>query len=186
MRNFSFLILISFLFLISGCASKEDLRPKRDCPIEQLLLDQNDYPPGTILDSIRSPIAEKPLESAGVSAYPKDSWASQMVIRYLSIDRATEEYEGSLKRIFDPREVFGSWETPPILDLNNLSVNHHNISCGNVNSFGKRCYMIAQYEEYYVFFRADVPLKGVSYEMFRDWILKIDAEMSACLNQTTN
>lgn len=46
--------------------------------------------------------------------------------------------------------------------------------------------MIAQYEEYYVFFRADVPLKGVSYEMFRDWILKIDAEMSACLNQTTN
>ena len=106
-----------------------------------------------------------------------------MVIRNFSTDNAVDKYEKTQEIIFNPNEVFGSWETPSVLVMDNLSANHHEIACGNVNSFGKRCYMIGQYEEYFVFFRADVPGKGLTYEMYRDLILRIGHEMEACLNQ---
>jgi len=183
MKKCAIPILIGFLFLLTGCASQEDLRPKRDCPIEQLLLDQSDYPPNTIIDSVHSPIAEEPLESAGLSAYPMNSWTNQMVIRFFSIANAIAKYEKVQETIFNPNEVVDSWKTPLVLGLDNLSASHYQIACGNVISFGKRCYMIGQYEEYFMFFRADVPGKGLTYEMYRDLILRIDNEMKACLNR---
>jgi hypothetical protein len=159
------------------------MRPKRDCPIEELLLDQSDYPPDTILNDSRSPIAEMPLESAGGSANYRSTAISQLVARFFSVNNANTEYEKTQKRLFDPDEVYGSWEIPPILDMNNLSANRYEIACGNVVSFGNRCFMIGQYEEYYVFFRADISSKGVTHELFRDLILRIDEEMSSCLER---
>jgi hypothetical protein len=180
-------LVIYFVFgsflILAGCAGQEDLRPKRDCPVKQLLLDQSDYPPDAVFDTIDSPIADKPLESAGQSAYYKDSWTDQTVVRYFSNDNAIAEYDKAQKIVFDPDEVVGLWETPPILNLENLSADRLDIACGNVISFGKRCYMIGQYEEYYVFFRADISGNGITHEIFRDLILKIDDRMSACLNQ---
>jgi hypothetical protein len=183
MLRYKTIVLLGLLVLIVGCSNQKDLRPKRDCPIENFFLDQTDYPPETILDPVRSPIAEKPLESAEMSAYPNDSWTNQIVVRYSSTNRAAEEYEESFERIFSPREVHGSWKIPPPLALDNLSATQYWISCGNVKSFGKRCIMLAQFEEYYVFFRADVPMKDVTYEMFRDWVLIINAKIASCLNQ---
>jgi hypothetical protein len=136
MRQLKISILMGFLFVLTSCANQEDLRPKRECPIEKLLLDKSDYPPDTILDSVHSPIAEEPLESAGLSAYPKDSWTGQLVIRHFSIEIAVNRYEETQKTIFHPNEVFGSWETPAALNLDYLAANRHNIACGNVNSFG--------------------------------------------------
>jgi hypothetical protein len=175
--------ILGFLVVLTGCAVKEDLRPKRDCPIEQLLLDQSDYPPDSIFDTIDSPIADKPLESAGQSAYYQNSWTDQTVVRYFSNDNATAEYEKVQKIIFDSDEVVGSWEIPPVLNLNNISADRFEFACGNVVSFGNRCYIIGQYEEYYVFFRADISGKGVTQEIFRDLVLRIDEEMSSCLDR---
>jgi hypothetical protein len=67
-KRLVFFFVFGFLLFLSGCIGQEDMRPKRDCPIEELLLDQSDYPPDTILNDSRSPIAEMPLESAGGSA----------------------------------------------------------------------------------------------------------------------
>lgn len=178
--NLRYLIFGSLLVLV-GCASIENISVERDCPIKELLLDQTDYPPDSIFDTIDSPIADKPLESAGQSAYYKDSWTDQTVVRYSSIDNAIAEYDKVQKIVFDPDEVSGTWETPPILALDNFSADRHEIACGNVVSFGNRCFMIGQYEEYYVFFRADISGKGVTHELFRDLVLRIDEEMSACL-----
>ncbi len=184
MRNRHYLYLIfGFFLVLTGCSGKEDLRPKRDCPIEQLLLDQSAYPSGTILNEIISPVADKPLESADQSADYQDSGLFQIVIRYFSTENATAEYDDRKKSIFAPDEVVGVWETPPILDLNNLSADRHQIACGNVISFGRRCYLISQYEEYYVFFRADISKNGITHELFRDLARKIDDEIDSCVNR---
>jgi len=182
MRFHILYLIIGCLLMLSGCASQEDLRPKRDCPIEQLLLDQSDYPPDTILNDIISPVAEQPLESADRSANYHNNATFQEVVRYFSTKNALAEYGKVQKIVFDPDEVAGIWETPPILRLDSLSADRHQIACGNVVSFGNRCFMISQYEEYYVFFRADISSKGITHELFRDLVLKIDEEMSSCLD----
>ena len=181
--RFWFFYLFGFMLFLAGCANKEDLRPKRTCPIEELLLSQYDYPTDTILNDINSPIADKPLESASRSANYNNNATFQEAVRYFSIDNAIAEYDKVQKRLFDPKEVFGTWETPTTLVLDNLSADRHEIACGNVISFGKRCYMIGQYEEYYVFFTADISSKGVTHEIFRDLVLKIDDRMASCLSQ---
>ena len=124
-----------------------------------------------------------PLESAGGSANYRGTATSQLVARFFSIDSAVTEYEKTQKRLFAPDEVAGVWETPPMLELDNLSADRHEIACGNVVSFGNRCFMIGQYEEYYVFFRADISSNGITHELFGDLVLKIDEEMSTCLER---
>lgn len=107
----------------------------------------------------------------------------EMVISYPSADRAREKLDERQGAIFHPSEVHGEWEVLPVSNLNDLSADQYKIACGNVVSFGKRCYLIGQYEEYYVFFRADISNDGITREMFRDLVLKIDNRMSACINQ---
>jgi hypothetical protein len=181
-KRFVLCFIFGFFLFLAGCASKTDLRPQRDCPIKELLLDQSDYPPDSVFDTIDSPIADKPLESAGQSAYYKNSWTDQTVVRYYSNDNAIAEYEKVQKIVFDPREVVGSWKIPPVLGFNNLSLDRYEIACGNVISFGERCYMIGQNEEYYIFFRANISNDGVTYELFRDLVLKIDNEVASCVD----
>jgi hypothetical protein len=107
----------------------------------------------------------------------------EMVIRYSSVTRANEVFDERKMSIFHPTEVYGEWEMPPTLNLDDLSADHYEIACGNVVSFGNRCYMIGQYNEYYVFFRADIFNHGITHELFRDLVLKIDERMSACVLQ---
>ncbi len=180
---FQLFYLLGLTLLLAGCTNKEDTRPKRACLIEELLLSQSDYPPDTIFNDSRVSIAEYPLESAGGSASYNNDATSQLVARHFSAENAIKEYEETEKRVIAPDEVVGLWETPVVLDLNNLSANRHKIACGNVVSFGNRCYMVGQYEEYYVFFRADISAQGINNELFRDLVLKIDEEMSACLGR---
>jgi hypothetical protein len=154
-----------------------------NCRIDQLLLKQSDYPSGTILDRINSPIAEEPRESAGKSAYYRESWIGEMVVIYPSVVRAREIFESRQASIFDSSEVYGAWETPSSLNLDNLSADQYRISCGNVKSFGNRCFMIGRYEEYFVLFRADISSNGITYEIFRDLILKINEQIDSCSSQ---
>jgi hypothetical protein len=177
------LFLFGLSLLLLGCTTKEYLRPVRDCPIEELLLSQSDYPPNTILNDSRSPIAEKPSESAGGSANYNGDATSQLVARHSSIENAVKEYEKWEIISFDADDVVDSWETPEILDLKEISADRQKIACGNLVGFGNRCYMVGQYEEYFVFFWADISKNGVNHEMFRDLVLKIDDRVASCLNK---
>jgi hypothetical protein len=178
-----FLFLLGLSLLLLGCTSNEDLRPTRDCPIEELLLSQFDYPPNTILNASRSPIAEKPSESAGGSANYNGDATSQLVARHSSVENAVKEYEKWENIAFDADDVIGIWETPEILKLKEISADRQKIACGNLVSFGKRCYMVGQYEEYFVFFWADISTKGITPELFRDLVISIDEEMASCLSR---
>jgi hypothetical protein len=177
-----FLYTFGFAFILLGCFAK-DLRPERDCPIEELLLSQADYPSDTILNESRSQIAEFPLESAGGSANYHGGGTSQLVARFSSVKNAKKEYEKWEKIAFDSDDVIGSWGTPAALVLNNLSADRYKIACGNLVSFGNRCYVVGQYEEYFVFFWADISAKGITPELFQDLVIKIDEKMTSCLSR---
>lgn len=182
MKKFLFLLLIVFLLLLTGCASKKTSRPERNCPIAQLLLDEEDYPEGTKFDTIDSPIGgDRPLSSAGQSAYYQESWVDQNVERYSFIEDAVEQYDQTSKRVFASDDIVGVWEIPPILILDNLSANRHEVGCATDETLGYRCYMIGQYEEYFVFYRVNIEPYGITHELYRDLVLKIDAEMASCL-----
>jgi hypothetical protein len=155
----------------------------QNCRIDQLLLDQSNYPSDTIFDDINSPIAEEPRESASRSVYYHENWIGEIVIRYPSIERANEIFRRRTKSVFHPAEVYGLWETPPEISLSDLSADQYEIACGDVKNFGKRCIMIGQYEEYFVMFNMDISNDDVSRELFRDLVLKIDDRMSACVSQ---
>lgn len=178
-----FLFLFGLSLLLLGCTTKENPRPVRDCPIEELLLSQSDYPPHTILNDSRSPIAEKPSESAGGSANYNGDATSQLVARHSSVKNAVKEYEKWKKIAFDASDVVGSWETPEILDLKEISADRQKIACGNLVGFGKRCYMVGQYEEYFVFFWADISAQGITQELFHNLVIKIDEKMASCLSR---
>lgn len=182
-------IYLRFLFLFGlslfclGCTTKEDLRLVRDCPIEELLLSQSDYPPNTILNDNRSPIADKPSESAGGSANYNGDATSQLVARHSSTENADKEYEKWKEIAFEANDVVGFWETPKILDLKEISADRQKIACGNLVGFGERCYMVGQYQEYFVFFWADISAQGITQELFRDLVVRIDEEMTLCLSR---
>lgn len=179
----SYFYLLYFLgvaFFLISCV--EDKRPKRDCPIEELLLSQSDYPPETIFNNINSPVAEMPLESASISTNYNSNATFQEVARHFATKNAISEFEKVEKIVFNSNKVVGSWEIPSKLELIDLSADIYKIACGNVVSFGNRCYMVGQYEEYYVFFRADISSQGIDHELFRDLVLKIDEEMSSCID----
>ncbi len=178
------LILFGLSLLLLGCAiMKEDLRPIRDCPIEELLLDQADYPPNTTVNESRSPIAEKPSVSAGGSANYNGDATSQLVARHSSVDNAVREYEKWAEIAFEVDDVGGLWETPEVLSLRETSASRQKVACGNVVSFGQRCYIVGQYEEYFIFFWADISAEGINQELFRDLVIRIDRDMAACLTR---
>ena len=178
-----FFLAVGIGILFTSCNPANNDTDKAYCPVEQLLLDQSDYPSGTILNVINSPIDEKPKESASRTANYNANGAGQIVIRYATTDKTLLEYNEWKKSVFAPSEVYGSWEMPSTFSGINLNADRYQIACGNVISFGNRCFMIGQYEEYYVFFRADISGTGITHGLFRDLVLKIDNEMSSCLDR---
>lgn len=185
MKKIYFLLSVSVvLVLTASCNTDNDATKKGSCSIENLLLEPDDYPSGTIINDINSPIDEKPNESASRTANFNSDAIGQIVIRFSSTDRTSEEYQLHQKSIFENDEVIGSWDTPSVfLEMPDLSANSQEIACGNVRSFGNRCFMIGQYEEYFVLFSADISDAGVTHELFRDLVLKIDKKMSSCLDR---
>jgi hypothetical protein len=177
-------IALGFLTLLTSCRINEASSSETSCQVEQLLLQETDYPANTVFEKIQSQLYGEPKESVAQTAYYYNSWMSESAIRYASRQRAAEIFDKYEKVIFAPSEVIGSWETPSIFpDEDSLVFENYEIACGNVVSFGNRCYMIGQYEKYYVFFRADIFNDGITHEMFRDLVLKIDERMSDCVLQ---
>lgn len=184
MKKLNILLYIAgSLFFLTSCNAQSVAIDTQNCPVDQLLLDQSDFPSGTILNIIHSPIDEKPKESASRSANYQDDPLGQIVIRYATTDKTLVEYNEWNKSVFSSSEVYGSWEIPATFSEISLKADHYQIACGNVISFGNRCLMVSQYQEYLVFFSADISNRGVTHELFRDLVLRIDEKMSSCLGR---
>lgn len=177
------IFILGFSIILISYGVKRFTASKQSCSIGQLLLDQSAYPPDTIFDNIMSPVDESPKESASRSSYYHESWIRELIIQYRSIPKAYEIFVDRQSHTFNPNRVYYGWEAPSILEADDISANQYEIGCGNVKNFGNRCILLAQYEEYVILFSVDISSNGVTRELFRDLVLKIDDRMSACVSQ---
>ncbi|MBV6467484.1 MAG: hypothetical protein PGMFKBFP_02846 [Anaerolineales bacterium] len=177
-RIFSFVFFILTAFLLSSCNSQN--RPIRDCQIGELLLSDMDFPSGTFVDPISSPVSEYPEESAGRTAVFSDDLIYHVVGRYLSSDGAQRKFADSFDLAFDDNKYEGPWAAPSGFSYTSSIANQFYVACGNTGT-KHQCRMIGQYEEYYVFFFSYVSDSGMNITIYQDLLDKIDDKMAQCL-----
>jgi hypothetical protein len=175
--------ILGFSIILIRSGVKRFTVSTQSCSIHQLLLDQSAYPPDTIFDNIMSPVDESPQESASRSSYYHESWITETVIKYRSVDKAFEIFVSHQDSVFSPNRVYYGWEAPSSFEADHISANQYEIGCGNVKNFGNRCILLAQYEEYVILFNVDISSNGVTRELFHDLVLKVDDQITSCLSQ---
>lgn len=173
------LLSLFVLALLSACNTRN---PSRDCPISELLLNATDFPAGTIVNDISSPVAEYPEESADVTASKNQDLVLHLVGRYPSTKVAKNKYDQNLNLRFGVESNGQTWEKPSEITFHSAIARQYNTACNIV--FGKtQCRMIGQYEEYYVFFFSNISTKGINLETYQDLLETIDQKMSRCLQK---
>lgn len=180
MKKTFFLFVFGVLVIISIFYFSNFIQKEQSCSLEKLFLSETDYPLSTTFDAINSPIDEKPKESASRASYYYESSMRESVIKYRTIDKAYEIFNYYNSSFFDPNEVYSVWNSP-LLKTDLLLASHNNNGCGNVKSFGDRCIFLGQYEEYIIIFDADISQNGITEEIFRDLVLRIDKKTASCV-----
>lgn len=177
---FSVLTALS-MYVFAGCqfVNPTPTLPARTCAIEDLLLADNEFPEGFIADSIGSPLAEMPEESAGRTAGYSHDLFYQKVGRYSSLLNASRKYEEQYDLSFAPRNDV-EWVHPDRIQYTSPTANQYHIACDTISK-EYQCRMIGQYEEYFVFSFAYISESGISFEIYQDILQKIDEKMSECI-----
>lgn len=181
-------ILVIGLFLVS-CMGKEELTaPERDCPVEELMLDEIALPPGIIAGEMLSPFPEGTLTSAGRAFYqPETGIAVHTVFRHGSANHALKK----MRETWEGLTLSSGWEateTPTELTKLELHADKSEVVCGVLNAIEQRVHMCefnAQYEEYSVEFSAHIVPSGVmTPKDVRRSVETIDQLMMGCLNSS--
>ncbi len=177
MKKLILLLIITFHFILVSCTNSQ---PTSECQINELILDKSDFPSGTVVDDISSPIDEYPSESAGRTAGYGKSLIYHVVGNYSSIRQAKLKYSNEDKYKFESDKYRGPWVTPEEITYESPIADQYHIACGPVQT-EYQCRMIARYEEYYVFFFAYVSEDGLNFNHLQEMLKSIDKKMEACL-----
>ena len=170
------------IFLVCLLVSCTSTRIERTCDLETILLVQHDFPTGTVVNQISSPIADMPTESAGLSASYVDSSMYHEVARYYSSVNAENKFQEVRDVLYRQTEYRGPWKTPKELSYVNLNAQQYYVACGEVGD-NYQCRMIGQYGEYYIFFSAYISNKGVTLDVLSGLLQSLDNHMAQCLQK---
>ncbi len=170
------IVWITFALMLVGCA-----RPSSKCEIKTLILDENLLPKGTYAERLISPVSEKPKESAARSFYYEPYDIFHMVINWHSTRSAKGEFNNYLETAFDTDKYMGPWETPNEM-YSSLAADNYHVGCGTVHGV-YQCRLAATYDEYSVYFRADIGEKGITLHKVNEILQAIDERMTQCVNQ---
>src|SRR5688572_705951 len=105
--NICYIVLL-VLTLLAACGP---IKAQNKCDINDLLLNNTDFPEGTILNDPSSPVDGYPAESANISASFLYDSMYQVVGRYSSVKRAEREFTDNL-RYFEEDSFGDPWKTP--------------------------------------------------------------------------
>ncbi|GEM_PF-1953229 len=183
MKKRYFLKLIPVIALaFLGCTLVNRPDEYEHCPVDKILLEESDYPSGTVFEDIKTKLYSEPKESIAQTAYYRVGSINQMVVYYFSPNRSKDVFNQHKKSIFSPREVTDSWELLPTFSNDHTIFEDYEIACGDVVNFGHRCFMIGRYQNYFVMYRSDISASGVTTELFSELVLKINNKLMSCLN----
>ena len=188
MRRVLLIATLTMLWAFTGGCYVLVTPPPRECPIENLTLDEEPFPPGAIAGKILSPLPGAPiprtsLESAGRTInYEYKGGANHDIYRYKSEGRAAQEFKRRKELEFSTRQWRGPWEIPNTLKYRSPIANRYYVACGMQNNV-YMCKMIAQYEEYFVLFSADMLPAAMTFEDLEHVLRAIDERMAQCLKK---
>jgi len=176
------ILLVILAFGVAGCSLT---LPQRHCPIESLLVDETSFPPGARADKVFSPLPRAAKESAGRTIYlPMPlGIANHDVYRYKSAARAAWQFRQEKERTFTPGRWRGPWNVPEALTYRSPIADQYYVACEIRSGVYSMCEMIAQYEEYYVYFKTDVSPGVMTFPRVEHALRAIDERMADCLGR---
>lgn len=182
LRRGTWLVLLALG--VAGCGILSP-PPARDCPIESLLLDEEPFPLGARADSVFSPLPEKGWETAGRTIHlPMPiGIANHDVYRYKSAARADWQFRQEKELTFMPGRWRGPWDVPEALTYRSPIADQYYVACEVRSGVYSKCEMIAQYEEYFVYFKTDVSSGVMTFSWVERALRAIDERMAACLGK---
>ena len=125
-------------------------------------------------------IDEKPKESVGRSYYVEPSEVYLEITRWKSNKGAETDYNKATGSVFDVDKYMGPWNTPDDLYVSTAADNYQ-AACGIDHKVIPQCRMLATYDEYSVYFRADIFPDGITVEKVNQLLKAIDDRMAECL-----
>lgn len=173
--------LLVLCLLLLACYRSEP-PPPRACPITGLLLDATSFPVGASAGEILSPMPRAARDSAGRTIYLRKGLANHDVYRHASAVRAAQEFAHRRRVTFVTGEDYGPWENPRDLSYRSPIANQYYLACG-IDHGIYMCIMVAQYEEYYIFFNAHMDEQTMTFSDLERALQAIDAKMANCLQK---
>ncbi len=122
-------------------------------------------------------------ESAGRTIYlpPDNLIANHSVHRHSSADWAAKRFLREREREFvTSGHQYGPWEVPDALTYRSPIADQYYVACEVRTGTYSMCKMIAQYEEYYVYFKTDMVL---TFQELEGVLRAIDERMAECLDK---
>jgi hypothetical protein len=168
--------------LLGGCLAAYVQSP-RECQIKDLLVDEAIFPPGAQAGEFISPLPESAVNSAGRTIYlGKGGIANHAIYPYRTARGAAREFNHQKELVFsEPREWEAPWEIPAEVNYESSVADQYYLACGGPIG-GNMCNMIAQYEEYYVFFNAHMNPGELGFADLERVLHVIDERMAKCLD----
>jgi hypothetical protein len=171
--------IVILLFIMVGCQAR---RAEHSCIVQDLLLNKDDFPTGTILNHVGSPVADLPPESAGRSASYNQDLIYAEVSRYRSPEDADVKFDELDQFLFIADKYSGPWNIPEEIVGFTLRANQFRYACGKSgNSY--QCRMIGRYEEYIVFLFSYISNQGITIDRFQNLMVSFDNRMFQCLGE---
>ncbi len=174
-------IVLGGCYFLKGCYILQT-PPARDCPIERLVLDERVFPGEATAEPILSPLPRAAWESAGRGVFLKTGGSFlHDIYRYRTAERAAREFEKRKRLIFVETATSGPWETPSEVTYRSPIADRYYLACGMEHKI-YMCFMLAQYEEYYVLLNAHIE-GGMTFEALEQALRAIDERMARCLGK---
>ncbi len=178
--------LLSIIGIVFGCqyflhdCLWWDCAPERDFHVLELELPSSLFPEEfQITPFDRSSEGNGEIERASQSVFWDNGnrLAGYDVNRYSSIKEAIHVFDSDYKQMLDS-ETKNAWIRPKELTYTSSTADQFQVSCGDWS--GRRCGMLARYQEYEIFFSATMDDK-MTYADFEKIVVYIDKQISSHL-----
>ena len=169
---------VFMVVFITGCYNPN--QQLATCQLEYLLVDEMFFPKGAEVGEITSPLPEGTAKSAGRTIYLGKGVANHDIYPYATSQRALGEflhYQQDPTFSIAPDE---QWQIPKELTKLNLTANQYDLACGLQHNI-RICKMIALYNNYFVFFSAQIYPDELTMSDLSSILLEIDRRMVLCL-----
>ena len=174
------IMLIILAIVLGRCTSSP--QPLHDCPPESLVLDETVFPLDSRAGELLVPLPDGGGASAGRTIYlGRRGIANHDVYPYKRPEGADQEFRRQKDRIRSST-IDEQWSVPEGFMYSSPIAEQYYVACG-VDGGIPMCIMIAQYDNYFVFFNAHMYPDEMTFEDMERVLRAIDERMASCLNR---